>query len=193
MLPPPAAFKMKLTSDPTGLPMIVIDQLKASIMKYVFLLFIPPSLGINGVLLHRAYGMGFEDSESPNIFFLQMIFVATVNFVAIIAVLYRFFRPTAAQTLVFSRPGLIFDSGLSPFPVRSGMNSKTEVLERMFERRKVIEFTPKDIATLSLQKSELRNRLTLDHGKEKIEIGRDLTEVEREWLYEQLRKEYGLA
>ena len=60
----------------------------------------------------------------------------------------------------------------------------------MFEKRKQIQFTPEEIATMRLRDTESDNRLTIDHGSDRIDIGRALTEVERETLFKLIRDEY---
>jgi hypothetical protein len=46
------------------------------------------------------------------------------------------------------------------------------------------------LATLTLRDTSEGNRLTLDHATERIDVGRGLTEVEREWLFRLVKQEY---
>jgi hypothetical protein len=50
--------------------------------------------------------------------------------------------------------------------------------------------TSTEVATLTLRDASEGNRLTLDHATERIDIGRGLTEVEREWLFRLIKQEY---
>ena len=43
---------------------------------------------------------------------------------------------------------------------------------------------------LPVQKGGFGNRLTIDKGNERIDVGRALAEVEREWLFGVIKKEY---
>ncbi len=45
---------------------------------------------------------------------------------------------------------------------------------------------------LSLRDTSESNRLTLDYGNDRIDVGVGLTEVEREWLFRLLKTEYRL-
>ena len=67
---------------------------------------------------------------------------------------------------------------------------RTEYWKKMFEKRKRIEFNPQDIRTLTLRDTTDGNRLTLDHANDRIDLGKGLTEVEREWLFRLIKMEY---
>ena len=62
--------------------------------------------------------------------------------------------------------------------------------KKIFEKRRRIEFTSAEVATLTLRDTSEGNGLTLDHATERIGVGRGLTEVEREWLFRLVKQEY---
>ena len=99
-------------------------------------------------------------------------------------------RRTVPETLVFTKPNLVYDSGVQPLPMSFGYRTGTDYWKKMFEKRKRIEFTPADIATVTLRDTSDSNRLTVDHANERIDVGKGLTEVEREWLFRLIKQEY---
>jgi hypothetical protein len=107
--------------------------------------------------------------------------------------LWRLLRPTVPETMTFAKPTLLYDSGVQPVPMYFGYwRGRTDYWKKMFEKRKRIEFTPEDVRTLNLRDTGESNRLTLDHGNDRIDVDLGLTEVEREWLFRLLKAEYGV-
>lgn len=104
--------------------------------------------------------------------------------------LWRILRRPIPEALVFAKPDLTYDTGVQPFSMSFGYQAQRDAWKRMFERRKTIQFTAKEVATLKLRDTETGNRLTIDHGAERVDVGRALTEVEREWLFNHLKYEY---
>ncbi len=105
--------------------------------------------------------------------------------------LWRLLRPSVPETLTLTKPNLFYDSGIQPIPLSFGYwRGQTDYWKKMFERRKRIEFTPEQISTLKLRDTSDGNRLTLDYANERIDIGKGLTEVEREWLFRLIKAEY---
>jgi hypothetical protein len=100
-------------------------------------------------------------------------------------------QPSVPERLVFAVGKLIYDTGVQPLPMHFGYRAREDVWRRMFEKRKRIEFSPTEIRTLKLRDTDAGNRLTIDCGNDRIDIGRTLTEVEREWLFQEIRREYG--
>jgi len=79
---------------------------------------------------------------------------------------------------------------MQPPPSGWDYRRRTDFWKTVFERRKEIQFTPEEIATLRLRDTESDNRLTIDRGSDRIDIGKALTEVERESLFKLIREEY---
>jgi hypothetical protein len=104
--------------------------------------------------------------------------------------LWRLLRPCIPETLTFAKPDLIYDTGVRPPPMDWGYRRQGDMWKKMFEKRKQIQFTSEEIATVRLRDTESDNRLTIDHGSERIDVGRTLTEVEREWLFKVIANDY---
>jgi hypothetical protein len=104
--------------------------------------------------------------------------------------LWRLLRPSVPETLSFTKPNLIYDTGVQPPSMGWDSRRQRDWWKKMFEKRKQIQFTPNEIATIRLRDTESDNRLTIDHGSERVDIGRVLTEVERESLFKLIRDEY---
>jgi hypothetical protein len=62
--------------------------------------------------------------------------------------------------------------------------------QSIFFKRKQYNLNLADITSLKLRETDSGNRLTIDKGAERIELGSSATEVEREWLYEYLHATY---
>ena len=107
-----------------------------------------------------------------------------------IVFLWKLLRRPVAETVVFAKPNLIYDTGVQPFPISWSYRQQMDIWKKMFEKRKRIEFSPDEIRSVRLRDIEADNRLTMDHGTERIDIGRTLTEVEREWLFKLISEEY---
>ena len=103
---------------------------------------------------------------------------------------YRIFKKPEPQRLLLNKPNLAFDSGVPPFRVHFGFHTPLQQWRNLFPKRKKMEFIANEIATLKLRETADGNRLTIDSGSDRIEIGSDATEIEREWLYEFLTSNY---
>lgn len=106
--------------------------------------------------------------------------------------IYRLFRKPVPEQLQLNLPNLTFDTGVPPLDIKFGVrySHSMEYWKSMFHRRKQIEFTPADLQSLRLRETDSGNRLTIDHGADRIDIATGATEVEREWLYNTLKSAY---
>jgi hypothetical protein len=114
----------------------------------------------------------------------------TVGGIFAVSSLWRLLRPSVPETLSFAKPNLIYDTGVQPPSMQWDYRRQRDWWKEMLEKRKRIEFTPKEITTIRLRDTESDNRLTIDHGSDRIDIGRALSEVERELLFKLIRDEY---
>lgn len=114
----------------------------------------------------------------------------TVGGVFAISHLWRLLRPCVPETISFAKPYLIYDTGVHPPASGWDYRRRQDFWKTVFERRKKIQFTQEEVATLRLRDTESGNRLTIDHGSDRIDIGKALTEVERESLFNLIREEY---
>ena len=105
--------------------------------------------------------------------------------------IYLMVRPTKAEKLNFDSYSLEFKSGTPPF---AGINHSRNNEEKankaaFFQRSKSKYIIPKtEIGEIRLERVGERQRLRIDHGIERIEIGMFLQEPEREWLFEILKQ-----
>ena len=116
----------------------------------------------------------------------------TVGGAFVIASLWRLLQRSIPERLIFAKPELVYDTGIQPMAVSFDYRTQMDWWKRVFERRKVIRFAAEEIATIKLRDLEAGNRLTVDHGAERIDIAKTLTEVEREWLFQLIKKEYNV-
>ena len=130
--------------------------------------------------------------KAPDIFLLFWLGGWTVGGGFAIAMLYRILRPPIPETLILSKPSLIYDSGIPTLDFMSFnyVYRRVNPWKKIFQKRRTIEFSPLAIATLKLRDVQGDNRLTIDYQNERIDLGQSLTEVEREWLFSQLKIEY---
>jgi hypothetical protein len=128
--------------------------------------------------------------------------------------IYILVRPCRPETLVLMASGLDYDSGerrpeIAPevttttttngfapntFDPNMTTTSQSVGIVLWNNAPKPIRFhaPAQDIERLTLHREEHENRLTLDHGVDRIEIASDCTEIEREWLYGFVRAQYGV-
>jgi len=63
----------------------------------------------------------------------------------------------------------------------------------MFPKRTIVTIDRRQMQTLRLRDTETDNRLTVDAGAERLDLARNASEVEREWLYRLLAEKYGVS
>jgi hypothetical protein len=105
--------------------------------------------------------------------------------------LYRLLSPSVPETLRLLQNGIAYDSGVPPLQFRryeldkrhSWANAKTTRIE--LDRRL--------LQSLCLSKTDTGNRLTVDVDAAPLELARNASEVEREWLYHELVQRYAPA
>ena len=86
----------------------------------------------------------------------------------------------------------MLDTGIVSFNP-SIIGNQKELWKTLFLKRKQIEFTLKELETLTLRETDLGNRLTIDKESERIEFATSATEIEREWLFEYLKSSYRIG
>ena len=114
--------------------------------------------------------------------------------------LYRLLRPSISETLRLGINDVAYDSGIPPFRANyyysSGMRSygwRKDQWAAMFPKRTVAMIDRRQIQTLRLRDTDDGNRLTVDAGAQRLDLGCEASEVEREWLYRVLADKYGVA
>lgn len=104
--------------------------------------------------------------------------------------LFKIIRPSVPETLVFSNPVIVYDSGIAPFQMSFGFNSGMDMWKKFFQKRIKAEFDRTDIQTLKLREFQSGNRLTIDYKNKRIDVGTGIDEVEREWLFNYIQSKY---
>jgi len=107
--------------------------------------------------------------------------------VLVALIIYKTFRPSIPEKLLLNKPNLAYDTGKPPLRLAITPTEQKEFFKTLFKRRKILEFGPESIKTIQLRGG---NRLTIDVGIQRLEIGKELTEIEREWLRDVLAQEY---
>jgi hypothetical protein len=191
-LTPPRESKIDVTTDRNGFPSITLPSARRGIARFGISLFLLCWLGMWAVGWNSAFHQIVHGTKGPEGFLIFWLAAWSVGGAWAMWCLWRFLRPIVSETLVLAKPNLVYDSGVHPPPVFFGgyWRGRTDYWKRMFEKRKRIEFNPEEIRSLRLRDTSEENRLTLDHANERIDIGRGLTEVEREWLFQLIKTEY---
>ena len=103
--------------------------------------------------------------------------------------LYRVLQPAIPETLRLRAESFLYDSGIPPF---QQFNYRDQNLASLFPKRNKIEVTRQQLESLHLRDTESGNRLTVDIGSRRIELGRAASEIEREWMFRMLTERYGI-
>jgi hypothetical protein len=101
--------------------------------------------------------------------------------------LYRALRPAIPETLRLRAESFLYDSGIPPFQ-QFNYRDRNQLLPK----RDRIEVNRQQLESLRLRDTESGNRLTVDIGSRRIELGRAASEIEREWLFRTLTDRYGI-
>jgi hypothetical protein len=99
--------------------------------------------------------------------------------------------------MTLSSGEILYDTGRTPVDFTSfsryGMNrARINPWGQVFSKRKVMSFSTAGLSTLKLRDIDGGNRLTVDKDSERIDLATGLTEIEREWLYAQIKATYRL-
>lgn len=103
----------------------------------------------------------------------------------------RVFQRSVPETLSLDAGGLLQDSGMPPFQMPAARTMPT--WSSLFPKRVQRRIDRSQLKSLQLREGDTRNRLTVDAGADRIELARDATDIEREWLYSVLADRYSLA
>ena len=104
----------------------------------------------------------------------------------------RVFQRSVPETLSLDAGGLLYDSGTPPFRMSYGVRS-TPSWSSLFPKRTQRKIDRSQLNSLRLRDGDTRNRLTVDVGAERVELARDATDVEREWLFKMIADRYALV
>lgn len=188
---PPPESNIEITTDRNGFALLTLPAERRGFARIGISVFLLAWLGGWAFGWWMAFRQIVYGTKGPELFLMFWLIAWTVGGAWAIWCLYRFLRPIVPETLAFAKPNLVYDSGVRPPPIFFGYwRGRTDYWKNMFEKRKQIEFSPQEISTLRLRDTSDSNRLTLDHGNDRVDIGTGLTEVEREWLFQLIKTEY---
>lgn len=168
--------------------LITIPYAKRSIMKYfvgIFLLF-----------WFGGWFIGFKNTIQAMINGKADLFIVfwlcgwTIGGLLVIAIIFRIFRPSVSESILFMPSSIKYDSGIPAFDLDLKNSNQKEVLKSLFPKRTVIEITKEQLKTLSLRETDSGNRLTIDVGSNRMNIAVGVNEIEREWIYKILKEKY---
>lgn len=186
---PPKGSKIEVSFH-KGYETITIPHSSGGVIRYFAGIFMLFWLGgwISGGL--TTIGEITDGKADVNAFDLFWLGGWAVSCVFVVYFLYRMFRKSVSEKLLLNRSNLTYDSGIPPVHIGASSDSKKNPWSMLFAKREKVEFQPREVKSLRLREVEAGNRLTIDNGDKRLEIGHSSTEVEREWLYEYLQRNY---
>lgn len=185
----PQESKIVMTTDERGFPKMVLPVASYGFMRVFPAIFLMAWLGGWGVgewqvvksLLNRGAGVGGAEA-------FQLFWLAgwTVGGIVAFLFLIRLVRPVVPETLVFNSSTIDYDGGHQPFAIDPNQMQRGSAAKTFLSKRVRVSLTLPQIRTFKLQDG----RLTVDIGINRKEVGSGLTEVEKEWLFENLKNRY---
>ena len=194
---PPANSKIVVTTDASGYPALKLP-VSSNYIRFPIAAFLVFWLGgwlMGEVSVIHELLSGSPKAASP--FLVFWLGGWTIGGGFAVLSLYRMLRPAVPETLTLSAAGLVYDSGI-PTPDFYAFNryaayrGRTNPWKKIFQKRKVITIFQSEMSTLRLREGDGGNRLTVDKGIDRIDLGESLSDVEKEWLYDQLKAAYRL-
>jgi hypothetical protein len=189
MLAPLEGSKIEIGYE-SGYPHLTIPQPSGGMSRYfaaAFMVFWLGGWAFGWIATARQL---LKRNGPIDVFLIFWICGWTVGGIFAMRVLFKLLRPSVPETLVLSKPTLIYDSGISPTHMSFGSRSSRETYGNLSRERVQLEFSPADLQTLALREFETGNRLTIDQGNKRVDIAAGATEREREWLFEALWSHY---
>ncbi len=95
--------------------------------------------------------------------------------------IHRLLRKPQPDRLILNRAELVFEPDLL-VPIQPEIGTMGRRRGLQFKKRKAIQATRDKISNIAIERVGERQRLTFDLGADRIEIGENLREPEREWL-----------
>jgi hypothetical protein len=194
-LEPPSGSRISVTADDADL-LIAIPPGSGGRLRYLVRLILLVWLG------------GWLITMSINIWMLSSVQVRPTSAVRLVSwfiewtlagafaayLAYRAFRPPVPETLRLMPSSVIYDSGIPPLVVHSGVGFPNRLWQSIFPKRTRGELDRHTLQSLRLRETSDGNRLTVDADVDasRLELARFASEVEREWLHELLAKHYSL-
>jgi len=170
---------------------VIIVPYETSPMRYAVAAFMVFWLG--------GWAYGWHDAASKllsgngNLFIAFWLTAWTVGGAAAVYTLYRMLRPIVPESFRLMPEGVRYDSGIPPVQMNYGVANQRRDWKSYFPKRIRADIDRQELQSLRLWQSALGNRLTVDVNVSRIDLARDASEIEREWLYKTISERYSLA
>jgi hypothetical protein len=170
---------------------VIIVPYETSPMRYAVAAFMVFWLG--------GWAYGWHDvaskllSGNGNLFIVFWLTAWTVGGAAAVYTLYRMLRPIVPESFRLMPEGVRYDSGILPVQMNYGAANQRRDWKSYFPKRIRADIDRQELQSLRLWQSALGNRLTVDVNVSRIDLARDASEIEREWLYKTISERYSLA
>jgi hypothetical protein len=189
---PPSGSKILVTTSGAD-SIITIPQGSGGPMRFFAGLFVLFWLCLwlvgGGTAASKLWSGGLE-AAAANGFLVVWLGLWALGAAWAFFVLYRLFRPSVAESLRLMPDGVAYDSGVPPFQMYFNQTNQIEAWKSMFSKRLRIALDRGQLQSLRLRETEAGNRLTMDANAVRLDVGRSVSEVEREWLYQLLAGRY---
>lgn len=119
----------------------------------------------------------------------------SIGGVMIMYSIYNTVKPLKPASLKLSTGVIIYETGTEPFNFFMWDYRRRKEFSGYFKRsrNKVYDVESANVQNLQLERVGERQRLSFDYGVQRLEIGKSLTEPEREWLYNILKEHLGIV
>jgi hypothetical protein len=169
-------------------PTVVVPYPKGGIGQYGICLFLLFWLGgwaygLHSVLAEISAGKG-------NLFLWFWLGGWTLGGAFAAYSVYRIIRGPEPETFGLTKTSVRYDSGIPPFEIKQGTKNSGWNWSSYFPKRVRVELDRRKLQTLELRQTDSGNRLTVDNGAMRLDLARQATEIEREWLYKVLAERY---
>lgn len=121
-------------------------------------------------------------------FLILWLLVWMVAGVFIVSLIYKKFKKAMPERFLLNKPNLAYDAGFDPSSPHKP-SSHFPMWRTLFSTQRRYNFSPEHIQTLRLVSSK-GVWLTIDMDGESIEMGKNLSQPEKEWLYHYLQEQY---
>jgi hypothetical protein len=189
---PPSGSKVLVVPDGADTKILIPNE-SGGWMRYGAGLFILAWLG--GWTAGFIGALSTVTSGKANAFVVFWLIAWTLGGAMAAYSVYWIFRPSVPESLKLLASAVVYDSGVAPYQLNygHGYKSRRDTWRSTFPKRMRLELDRRTLQSLRLRETDDGNRLTVDAGASRIDIARDATEVERDWLYRVLAKRYALS
>jgi hypothetical protein len=186
---PPSGSNISVEME--GTVDVIVVPYESSPMRYGVAAFMVFWLGGWAFGWHSAASQVF--SGNGNLFVLFWLGAWTVGGAAVIYTLYRMLRPIVSESFRLMPEGVRYDSGNPAVQRNFGNTNHRPDWKSYFPKRVRIDIDRQQLQSLRLRQTVLGNRLTVDANISRLDLARDASEIEREWLYKIIAERYSLA